>query len=74
MGIYHSITTSWETGAADEELLDFTELVELLELLETPTPTGEELLEEELIDERWDETLDDTVPELLLGTDAATEA
>jgi hypothetical protein len=44
------------------------------ELLETPTPTGEELLEEELIDERWDETLDDTVPELLLGTDAATEA
>lgn len=68
------MTTSLETGAADEELLDFTELVELLELLETPTPTGEELLEEELIDERWDETLDDTVPELLLGTDAATEA
>ena len=51
------------------DFAELAELLELIELLETPTPTGEELL-----DERWDETLEDIVPELLLGTDAAIEA
>jgi hypothetical protein len=76
--MYHSITTSPETGAAEEELLDLAELVELIELvellelarlLETPTPPADELL-----DDRCDDVLEDSALELLDGTDAPTEA